>query len=61
MDKWDYISLISKQSDKYGDLLLELMEKYNRYNLQEVTMQEVMEFYNELEIKENELWKKRKF
>lgn len=48
MDKWDYIGLLSKQSDKYGSLLLDLMEKYNRNNLQEVTEQEVKEFYEVL-------------
>lgn len=53
MDKWDYISLISKRDNKYGYLLLSLMDRYNRGNLQEVTEQEAKDFYIELENKEN--------
>ena len=52
MDKWDYISLLSKRSDKYGNLLLELMEKYNKTNLQEITEKEAKNFYKELDKKE---------
>ena len=48
MNKWYYIGLISDKSDKYGNLLLELMERNNRYNLQEVTEQEAKYFYEEL-------------
>lgn len=53
MDKWDYISLISKRDSKYGYLLLELMGRYNKNNLQEITEQEAKDFYIELENKEN--------
>ena len=53
MNKWDYISLISKRDSKYGYLLLLLMDRYNRGNLQEVTEQEAKDFYIELENKEN--------
>lgn len=52
MDKWDYISKISNLSDKYGNLLLDMMEKHNKYNLIEITYEEAIEFYENL-LKEN--------
>lgn len=45
MDKWDYIKEISKASDKYGDLLLELMEENHVSNLQQITEEQAKEFY----------------
>lgn len=51
MDKWDYIGLISKRDNRYGYLILELMEKYNRCNLQEITYDEAKEFYEEIILK----------
>ena len=45
MDKWDYIDLISKRDHRYGYLLLEMMERYNKNNLQEITEQEAKDFY----------------
>lgn len=50
MDKEFYIRLISNMSDKYGGLLIELMEKYGRENLQEVTLDEAKEFYEKLKL-----------
>ena len=37
MDKWNYIKLISKCSDNYGNELINMMEKYNKTNLQQIT------------------------
>lgn len=48
MDKWDYIKLISSIDSRYGDLLLELMERNNKYNLVEITELEAKTFYEEL-------------
>jgi hypothetical protein len=48
MDKWDYIDLISKRDHRYGYLLLEMMERYNKNNLQEITYNESKEFYEEI-------------
>lgn len=47
-EKWTYIEKISKKSDKYGDRLIEMMELYNRENLCEITLEEVMEFYEKI-------------
>ncbi len=52
MNKWDYIEKISKLSNRYGDKLLELMDKYNANNLREITEEQAIEFYEELK-KEN--------
>lgn len=52
MSKWCYIEKISVESDKYGDKLVELMEKYNVINLQEITYNQAKEFW---EVLENEL------
>lgn len=30
MDKWNYIKLVSKFSDNYGNELINMMEKYNK-------------------------------
>ncbi len=49
MSKDDYIKLISANSDRYGDKLLLLMDKYNKLNLMEITLEEAKEFWEELE------------
>ena len=51
MEKWEYIKLLSDISDRYGDKLLLLLERYNKNNLQEITFEEVKEFYEKLTIK----------
>lgn len=51
MDKWEYIKLLSNISDRYGDKLLLLLERYNKNNLQEITFEEVKEFYEKIIIK----------
>lgn len=49
MSKWNYIEKISVESDKYGDKLLELMDKYNKSNLRDITLDEAKEFWEALE------------
>ena len=49
MSKWNYIEKISAKSDKYGDKLVELINKYNAINLQEITLEQAKEFWEELE------------
>lgn len=49
MSKWSYIEKISAQSDNYGDKLLELMEKYNKPNLKEISLEEAQAFWEALE------------
>ena len=54
IDKWDYIKRIRKYSTSHKDMLLDLMEKYNKYSLQDITLKEAKEYYENLvEIKEN--------
>ena len=48
MSKDDYIAMISAKSDRYGDKLLELMKKYNKLSLKEITFEEAKEFWEEL-------------
>lgn len=48
MSKDDYIKLISPNSDRYGDKLLLLMDKYNKNNLRDITLDEAKEFWEEL-------------
>lgn len=48
MDKWTYIEKISAESDKYGDKLQLLMDKYNAINLQEITYEQAKEFWESL-------------
>ena len=45
MDKWQYIKAISNASDKFGNLLVELMDAYNVTNLQEISEEQAKEFY----------------
>lgn len=47
MDKWDYINDISLASDKRGNLLLELMERFNSMNLKDITEEQAKAFYGE--------------
>ena len=49
MSKDDYIKLISSNSDRYGDKLVLLMDKYNKNNLRDITLEEAKEFWEELE------------
>jgi len=49
MNKWNYIEKISAKSDKYGDKLLLLMEKNNKSNLRDITLEEAKEFWEALE------------
>ena len=51
LNKWDYVRLISEDSDRYGDKLLQMMEQYDKGSLIEVTLEEVKEFYEQLNIK----------
>lgn len=44
MNKSGLISFISKHSDRYGDLLLKLMDRYRLTNLQEATEEQLQEF-----------------
>ena len=56
IDKWDYIKRIRKYSTSRKDMLLDLMEKYNKYSLQEITLKEAKEYYeNLIEKKEKDL------
>lgn len=49
MSKDEYIKMISAKSNRYGDKLLALMEKYNKNNLRDITLEEAKEFWEELE------------
>ena len=53
MNKWNYIEKISAVSDRYGDKLVLLMDKYNKNNLRDITLEEAKEFYKK-QIKELE-------
>lgn len=44
-DKDHYIEMISKASDKYGNLLLLLMDKYEKTNIMSITEEEARQFY----------------
>lgn len=48
LSKWDYVRLISEASDRYGNKLLQMMEQYNKGSLIEMTLEEVKEFYEQL-------------
>lgn len=49
MSKDEYIKMISAKSNRYGDKLLALMEKCNKNNLRDITLEEAKEFWEELE------------
>ena len=57
MTKDDYIKLISSKSDRYGDKLVVLMDKYNKNNLRDITLEEAKEFWEELENERNRMQK----
>ena len=48
MEDEDYIKIISSMSDHYGGLLIQLMDRYNATNLQEISNDQAKEFYEEL-------------
>lgn len=48
MTKDDYIVLISNMSDRYGDQLVLLMEEYGCYNLQQLTLEQVENYYERI-------------
>lgn len=43
-----YISEISKMSNRFGDKLANMMKRYGKTNLREITYEEAKEFYGEL-------------
>lgn len=47
-DKWCYIVQISNMSDTYGNLLIDMMKKYHKQNIQEVTEKEAKEYYEDI-------------
>lgn len=47
--KRNYIKKISTKSDRYRDKLLKRMEKYNKFNLRDISFEEAKEFWEELE------------
>lgn len=51
MDKWEYIRLINShpKNNRYGCLLIELMEINNKTNLRSVTLKECEDFYKSLQ------------
>ena len=49
MSKDKYIMMISDKSSRYGDKLLLLMDKYNKSNLRDITLEEAKEFWEALE------------
>lgn len=48
MSKDFYIKKISELSDRYGDKLLDLMDKYGVDNLSTITAEEAKEFYEQI-------------
>lgn len=48
MSKDFYIKKISELSDRYGDKLLLLMDKYNVDNLSTITAEDAKEFYEQI-------------
>lgn len=48
MDKWHYIRLVSKASDAYGSELVKMMDKYEKDNLLQITLEEAEEYYKQL-------------
>lgn len=48
-DKWHYIGKISQLSREYhAEYMINMLDKYNKNNLQEITLNEAKEFYEEL-------------
>ena len=48
MDKWHYIRLVSKASDAYGSELVKMMDKYDKDNLLQITLEDAEEYYKQL-------------
>lgn len=44
MDKWGYIREISKLSNKQGNLLIDLMDRYKANNLTQITYEQAKNF-----------------
>lgn len=44
----DYLNLIGKKSNKFGDKLLQLMNTYNKSRLIDITYEEAKEFYEKV-------------
>ena len=51
VDKWKIIKKISETSNKSGDKLIELMERHNAINLQQITEKDAAAFIEEMEEK----------
>ena len=52
MTKDDYIRLITKASNKFGDKLNAMLDYYNVYRLRDLTLEQVKEYYEKY-VKEN--------
>lgn len=63
MEKDYYIRLISTfdLNDKYGRWLIALMDKYNKYCLRDITLNEAKEFWNYLVKEKRQPWQYIKF
>ena len=57
MDKWHYLRLVSKASDAYGSELVKMMDKYEKDNLLQITLEEAEEYYEKLKKINMELYK----
>ena len=53
MSKDYYTQLISLLSDRYGSELVEMLDRYNKHGLNEITEEEAKEYYETL-IAENQ-------
>ena len=47
-DNWYYIGLISDMSPYYGNILIDMMMKYKKSCLEDITKEEAKEYYNYL-------------
>ena len=43
-----YLSQICNMSNRFGNYLMELMSRYNKNRLKDITLDEAKEFYEEL-------------
>lgn len=48
MNKWDYIDKIRTFPNNNGDGLIDMMDKYEKNNLMQITEEEAKEFYQGL-------------
>ncbi len=48
MSKDYYTQLISLLSDRYGSELVEMLDRYNKHGLNEITEEEAKEYYESL-------------